>query len=273
MPAGHFYSPLPDLDDVRARAQRIFDRERESVPGVDLNTEAQLSLASRFAGYYVDLPFPEEPREGVRYYLNNPFFTYGDGIFLYCMLRDLEPRRIVEIGSGFSSAAMLDTFERAFEEPPRVTFVDPDLSRLRDLLRAEDERQHELRAEKVQDVDLALFDELGEGDLLFIDSSHVAKVGSDVNFLLFEVLPRLTRGVHVHFHDVLYPFEYHEHWVMEGRAWNEAYLLRAFLQFNETFAITCFPTYAVQFNRPWFEQHMPLVLKNPGGSLWLQRVR
>ena len=90
----------------------------------------------------------------------------------------------------------------------------------------------------VQDVDLAVFEALGPGDILFIDSSHVAKVGSDVNHLVFEILPRLSPGVYVHFHDMFYPFEYPEDWILgEGRYWNEDYLLRAFLQFNGSYAI------------------------------------
>lgn len=92
--------------------------------------------------------------------------------------------------------------------------------------------------QKVEDVDLAFFDAFEENDLLFIDSSHVSKAGSDVNYLFFEVLPRLKPGVVVHIHDIFLPDEYPKVWVIDqGRNWNEQYLLRAFLQFNREWEI------------------------------------
>src|SRR5207249_11413195 len=73
----------------------------------------------------------------------------------------------------------------------------------------------------LQDVDIALFTRLQADDILFIDSSHVAKAGSDLLNLFFEVLPRLNPGTLVHFHDVFNRFEYPAAWLREGRAWNE----------------------------------------------------
>lgn len=274
VPPGHYDSPIPDLADVRHRSTTggLFDRERRTLPGVDLGEDAQVELAASFARYDVESPFPVESDGTTRYHLDNPFFPFSDGIVLYSMLREFRPRRIVEIGSGFSSAVILDTIERFFVVPPTCTFVDPDLERLRSLLKPDDRGRHRLVEGVVQDLPLATFDDLEEHDVLFIDSSHVAKVGSDVNHLVFEVLPRLRPGVLVHFHDVPHPFEYHEHWILEGRAWNEAYLLRAFLQFNAVFEVVCFPSFLMTFHRLWFEENMPLCLRNPGGSLWIRRT-
>ena len=109
--------------------------------------------------------------------------------------------------------------------------------------------------------------------ILFIDSTHVSKIGSDVNSLLFDILPKLNRGVYVHFHDVFYPFEYPQEWVYQGLAWNEAYILRAFLQHNDAFKIVFFNTYLELFYREKFENSMPLCLKNPGGSIWLTKTK
>jgi len=86
------------------------------------------------------------------------------------------------------------------------------------------------------------------------------------------VLPSLRLGVLVHVHDIFYPFEYPRAWIDEGRCWNEAYLLRAFLQFNQGFEVVLMNTFMQHFQRGWFEQHMPLCLRNPGGSIWLRRV-
>ncbi|MCZ8539210.1 hypothetical protein [Psychrobacillus psychrodurans] len=84
-----------------------------------------------------------------------------------------------------------------------------------------------------------------EGDILFIDSYHVSKIGSDVNYIIFEILPKLKPGVRIHFHDIFYPFEYPEKWIFEGRFWNRAYLLRAFLQYNQDFIIDLWNNYLI----------------------------
>jgi hypothetical protein len=96
-------------------------------------------------------------------------------------------------------------------------------------------------------------------------------VGSDVNFLFFNVLPILQDGVLIHFHDIFYPFEYPQDWIFEGRAWNEAYLLRAFLQYNSSFHIVFMNTFMEYFHEPIFQQEMPLCLKNTGGSIWIRK--
>jgi hypothetical protein len=124
---------------------------------------------------------------------------------------------------------------------------------------------------KVQDVPLSTFDALQAGDILFIDSSHVSKVASDVNHVLFNVLPRLASGVLVHFHDVYYPFEYPRFVHYQGIAWNEAYLLRAFLSFNSAFEVVLFNTYLETAHPELVYEAMPLCRKNPGGSLWIRR--
>jgi hypothetical protein len=96
-------------------------------------------------------------------------------------------------------------------------------------------------------------------------------VGSDVNYLVFEVLPRVQPGVLVHIHDIYWPFEYPAEWVLEGRSWNEGYLLRAFLQYNEAFDILLFNNYLGHRHGDFMREVMPLFMKNDGGSLWLQR--
>ena len=114
--------------------------------------------------------------------------------------------------------------------------------------------------------------DFGLNDIVVIDSTHVAKAGSDVNFLLFEVLPRLRPGVLVHFHDIFYPFEYPSDWVYSGRGWSEAYLLRAFLMYNAEFKIVLFNTFLELFHQELFAAEYPLCLRNPGGSIWIRRT-
>ena len=133
---------------------------------------------------------------------------------------------------------------------------------------------NEVRAEEIQDTPLELFDQLGENDLLFIDTSHVVKTGGDVPWIYNQILPRLRSGVVVHLHDVFLPGDYPEHWVREGRAWNELYLIQAFLAFNSAFEIV--------FGTHWMRQnHWDLLRlafpgltdenRDRGSSLWIRR--
>ena len=271
-PPGHFYSPMPSLREIRRREREIFDDVPGELPGIDLNEAAQFRLLDEFAGYYKDLPFHERKTEGSRYYFENPTYSYSDATVLYCMIRHLRPKRIIEVGSGFSSAAILDTNELAFEGAIACTFIEPYPKLLTSLLKDGEEKSVEIVPEKLQDVDPAAFDVLSSGDILLIDSTHVAKTGSDVNRALFEILPRLEKGVHVHFHDVFYPFEYPKEWVYQRIAWNEAYILRAFLQYNRAFEIAFFSSYLGRMHVDRFAKAMPVCLKDRGGSIWLRRV-
>lgn len=280
MPPGHFYSPIPSLAELKQQEQRIFAQAGPSIAAVDLNVERQLQLLEAFRSYYDDMPFPETATEGFRYYFRNNYFSFADGVTLYCMLRHVRPRRVVEVGSGFSSALMLDTNDRFLDRSIRFTFIEPYPERLESLIWDTDQANTAILRQPVQEVPLSLFGELQAGDILFIDSSHVCKTGSDVNFLIFDVLPALQPGVHVHFHDIFYPFEYPKSWVYEGVAWNEAYMLRAFLQYNDAFRIEFFVSFMTSRMRSQVAASTPLALESekddislykdaPGGSIWL----
>lgn len=269
-PPGHFYSPLPSDSEV----EEAYRRGGFGPPfaGVDLAEHEQRALLERLAEHYADQPFPEKSTPGRRYHLDNSSYAHFDGLMLYCMLRHLSPRRVIEVGSGFSSAAMLDTNELSMGGRMELTFIDPDMTRLQELLRPDDAGRVHLIEKRVQDVPLEVFTQLEAGDVLFIDSSHVSKIGSDVNRLYFDVLPSLARGVHVHIHDVAGNLEYPREWYAEGRAWNEQYLLRAFLMFNRTFRIELFTGWLFNNHRDFFATRMPLCARGGGGQLWLRRV-
>lgn len=266
----HYYSPIPVVAEIQRREQTIFDRECRSVPGVDLQAASQLALLDQFRTYGAGLPFPEKQSAGFRYWLDNLFFPFSDGVYYYCMLRHCRPRRVVEIGSGFSTAVFLDTNERFFAGEIEGTCIDPDTSRLDKLMTDVDRQRTVVLRHAVQDAPLELFQRLEAGDILFVDSSHVAKIGSDVNDIFFRILPALASGVRIHLHDVFYPFEYPKTWVYSGRAWNEAYLLRAFLQFNSNFQIAMWPDFLNQFHHEAVDRCLPYGHVN-SGSIWLQK--
>ena len=269
-PPGHFYSPIPSKAEIEeAFRRRTFDREE--YPGVHLDEVAQFALLQTFAEWATDLPFPRTRTPGWRYYLENDSYPTFDGVMLYSMLRHIQPRRSIEVGSGFSSAAMLDLNERAHDGRIEITFIDPEMERLKRLLRRDDRGRVRLLEQRVQDVPLAEFDRLESGDVLFIDSSHVAKIGSDVNRLYFDIIPRLKAGVYVHVHDVPDHFDYPRQWYDEGRAWNEVFLLRAFLMYNSAFEVVLFAPWIVNLNLPWVHQHLPRCARGGGGQIWLRR--
>lgn len=273
-PPGHFYSPIADLADVRAREKVIFNEDLmpQDVRGVDFNEDAQLTLLDEFAKFYGDLPFGAEKKDGLRYFFENTAYSYSDAICLYGMIRWLKPKRIIEIGSGYSSCVMLDTNELFLNGSVQVTFIEPYAELLKSLVKVGDLDKHDLLEKPLQEVSLDVFSHLEAGDILFIDSTHVSKAGSDVNYIFFEILPGLKKGVYIHFHDIFFPFEYPKEWVYEGRAWTEDYLLRAFLQYNEAFKVVFFNNFLWKFHQEEILEKLPLCGKNPGGSIWLRKV-
>jgi len=269
---GHFYSPIPSMENLYRNEARIFDRSLRQLPGVDLNVEGQLKLLDELKRFCGEHPWDEEPSVRLRYFFNNEYFRHADAILLYCMIRFAQPKRLIEIGSGFSSFLALDTNERFFGGRIRLTFIDPHDERFRSRLKPGDLEAVELISIPLQDVELARFSELSAGDILFVDSSHVSKVDSDVNRILFEILPRLPVGVFVHFHDVFYPFEYPKEWFKINRYWNEAYMLRAFLAHNSVFKICIWNHFIGTFYGEKLKECMPMCINDIGASLWLQRV-
>jgi len=270
---GHFYSPLVDPGEAARDAARLYGPPPRTIAGVDLREDAQLALLEQLRPLYADLPFTAQPQQGWRYHYENPAYSYSDAIFLHLLMRYIHPKRVVEVGSGYSSCVMLDTDENFMGRDTRFTFVEPYPKLLHSLLREDDRQRVTVLPQRLQDVPQDVFTTLEPGDFLFIDSSHVSKHGSDVNRLFFDVLPALQPGVYVHLHDIFIPFEYPREWIEEGRSWNEAYLLRAFLQFSDSFEIVLMNTYLEHFHEDWFARHMPLCLKNRGGSIWLRRTR
>lgn len=270
-PFGHFYSPTPSIDQIRQDEERIFGNIPRSIAGIDLNEVGQMHLFDEFKKYYKELPFKAHKTDNLRYFFENIYYLYSDAIFLYCMIRHMQPKKIMEIGSGHSSCVILDTNELFFDNTIQCTFIEPYPERLLSLIKPADTEKIELVEKRLQDIPLEKFGSLVEGDILFIDSTHVSKVGSDVNYIFFEILPYLNKGVFIHFHDIFYPFEYPKQWIYEGEAWNESYLLRTFLQYNQQFEIIFFNTFLEHFYGDRFEVEMPLCMKNKGGSIWIKK--
>lgn len=272
-PPGHYYSPLPSQEEFQRVAPRAFGPESEDLPGIDLRERPQLRLYAELLPFYKDVPFPEQKTNGSRYYLQNDFFGPSDAFWLYALMRRFQPQRIVEVGSGFSSCVMLDTNAQFLNRQTALTFIEPYPERLLQNIFEDDARQATILQEFVQDVSLETFEQLEANDILFIDSSHVGKIGSDVLWLLHKVLPRLQPGVLIHIHDIFYPFVYPYTWYKtSGRAWNECHFLHSFLQYNSAFEIVLFGNWLGQKHAGMLEKNSSLCMRDIGGSLWLRRL-
>lgn len=276
--AGHFYSPIPSIDDILQNDERIFKPDKAPLEGIDLNEKKQLTLLHKISAFYKEFPYLSDTPNNARYSLDNTYYYDSDAVFLYLIMRHFKPSKIIEIGSGFSSALMLDTNEYFLKNKTHCTFIDPHPDRLLSVLNGKDRDHHLVIPKCVQNVKIEVFQQLQEEDILFIDSSHVSKINSDVNFLLFEILPKLNKGVLIHIHDVFYPFVYPKKWLLGGRAWNEVFILRAFLQYNDAFEIILFNTFLETHYADWLNSHMPLCLKkrpaqfSASGSIWLRKI-
>lgn len=268
----HFYSPIPDIGQLEA----VYSKKSEMI-GIDLREDAQLSFLESVCPIFEDeySRFPDRKTDiGYEFHFNNGTFDRVDAEILHCMIRHIKPKRLVEIGSGFSSlisAAACHMNKQkdgmnceftAIEPFPNPLFKKniPGLSRL--------------IKKPLQDVGMDFFTELQENDILFIDSSHVLKIGSDVQIEYLEILPRLNKGVIVHIHDIFLPLEYPKHWIKgEHIFWNEQYLLQAFLSFNDSFEILWAGCYMSIKHSDRLAKHFPGYSpeRHLPGSFWMRR--
>ena len=275
----HYYSPVPDTRELQ-RNQNQWYRE-SSFKGVDFNMEGQLETLNHLR------PYKSECNELPPY--NTPFLReLGEGFgeveshILYSMIRRLKPRRVIEVGSGVSTFFSVNALSKNNEEAgigATMTCIEP-YPRLA-LHKVNGACEMEVISSLVQDVTLEVFEALSEGDILFIDSSHIVKINSDVNYLYLEVLPRLAKGVVVHIHDICFPYPTPppEYWILKKHQfWTEAALVQAFLTFNSAFKVllcssylhykapqALYSAFSSPKNSPQFNIGVP-------SSLWLQKV-
>jgi Methyltransferase domain len=272
VPPGHFYSPVVDPVEADRCISRLEANQTPlALDGIKIDREQMIEEWNNLLPFLNEIPFSQFETSGFRYAFENVSYSWGDGSILYAMLRSLQPRRFIEVGSGWSSVCALDTAERYLENECEFTFVDP-YSQLLGSLIGEVTTNVRIIEMPVQQVPLTTFEILEAGDILFIDSTHVLRTGSDVCFELFEILPRLASGVLVHFHDMFWPFEYPRQWaVNENRSWNELYAVRAFLTNNRDWRFIFFNDYFAKTEKKLIAASYPDFLKNSGGALWLQR--
>lgn len=205
----------------------------------------------------------------LRFHEDNGQFGRADARTAFCLLNKLRPRRIIEVGSGYSTLLMTDVNARFLGGDTSITCVEPHPRSFMHTLR--DAGKIELVQKRAQEIPGALFDSLVDGDLLFIDSSHVSKTGSDVNRLFLNMLPRLAGGVHVHVHDIFLSTDYPKDWVIEfGFSWNEQYLLQALLLGSHQFEVIYGGSLARAFHREALVGFHGRMMH--GSSFWMRKL-
>jgi len=275
-PNGHFYSPVVDPADLLPKASAIWAEDAPQIPGIDFNCKAhEMVLKQWFPEHISKYDYPEvldEHHDDKQFYTRNSQFSWLDARTLFVFLNQVKPSRMIEVGCGYSSLLTADVNHRFLDNTCNFQCIEPYP---REFLLAGVAGMSELIVQQVQDTPLTIYESLEKGDILFIDSSHVCKTGSDVNFLYFEVLPRLQSGVLIHVHDIFLPLEYPREWILDdNRSWNEQYLLRALLMYSDAFQVFFGCRYA-HYKYPELVTQALLLPSGPGfggGSFWFTKV-
>ena len=227
----HYYEPQFDFRDIH----HSFSEER-SLPGINWNIQGQLEILKELIFSKELENIPTEKADDMQFYLNNGSFESGDAEYWYQLIRSKKPKKIFEIGSGNSTLMAISAIKNNEEENPdymcKHVCIEPyEMPWL-------EETGVNIIRKKVEEVEIAFFSELGEGDILFIDSSHIIRPEGDVLFEYLQLLPSLNKGVIVHVHDIFSPRNYPDAWLRQDiRFWNEQYLLEAFLTHNTSWEV------------------------------------
>ena len=268
-PDGHYHSPVVDPSTV---AEYVASRSApQEFPGIEIDLGRMDALWGEMAESIRNAPFPDQKVPGLRFHYEGGPFPYGDALTLHGLMGRYRPQRIVEIGSGFSTACMLDSAE-FHELEVQITCIEPFPQRLRSLLRPLDSGMVKVIEKPVQEILVEdVVGALEEGDVLFVDSTHVLKTASDVHYELTELIPAVKPGVMVHVHDCPYPFEYPQLWIERNYSWNEVYALQAFLMFNSAFKVLFWGSMFRRMRQQKVLKEGGQFAKNAGSSIWLVR--
>jgi predicted O-methyltransferase YrrM len=271
----HFYQPIPDTRTL----EESYWSSKSKLIGIEMNDEGQKRILTQFSANYkkeyqnFSLSKPSAANE---FYIDNGTFESVDAEVLYCMIRHFKPKKIIEIGSGNSTylsahASIINKSDTGADA--QFIAIEPYPS---DNLKNGIPGLTQLIDKRIEQIDFGLFSELEENDLLFIDSSHVLKVGSDVQKIYLDILPRLKKGVLIHIHDIFLPAEYPKEVIMNClRFWTEQYLLQAFLAFNESYNVLWASSY-MHLNYPnLLEKAFPSYSRESRwpGSFWIQKAK
>lgn len=267
----HYYSPIPDLNEL-TDAQLT---ARYPLHGVAMDEGEHRALFEAFKTVQAETTAfrsRNTPTTDGRWYSGGAFGLL-DAQVAYAMVRTQKPKRIIEIGTGFSTLAMAEACERNAAEgrPVEFTTIDPYPSFAVALNPKGLTRNLTV---PVESLPIEAFEALEPGDILFIDSTHIIRPGGDVEYEYFHILPKLKPGVWIHVHDIFFPLPYPPEWARDRHIfWNEQQLLNAFLAYNHSFRSKMALSAACDRWIDAVKDAFPGTGDRPGpGSFWMQRI-
>jgi hypothetical protein len=275
----HYYQPIPDISDLERR--NIWNIKKD-LSWINSSSDVQLDLLLKLGQRFgLECEWPLYKTENpLQFYTENSGFSFGCAASLYSIIRNYKPKYIIEIGSGNSSLviheALLANNDGKKYVNSNYSIIDPNPGII---VKNHLNQYINLFEERVELVNLDIFKKLGKNDILFIDSSHTVRIGGDVNRLILDIIPNLSPGVIIHFHDIPFPYEYPKIYSTNPAFrmfWTESYLLQAFLLFNKEFEILLAMNYVMQdhldvFKRS-FRNYDETNMLGPSSSFWIRRV-
>ena len=273
---GHFYSVIPNISiDYNNNDTKFLN--------LDFNEESHITILNELNDYLINFDgefgdissLVSKRQDEFKYTILNNAFGWMDGRLLHYFLQKNKPKKIIEIGSGNSTLLTYNT-KQMFNLDLDIICIEPYPSNY--LEKLNDMGKITLIKQQLENISLDIFTTLTENDILFIDSSHVLKLDSDVMFYFTKIFPLLNKNVLIHIHDIFFPYDYPLTWLREGRFWNEQYFLYTFLQYNRKFSIKYCNSYSSYkyYNELEQLQKNTYEIKNnickgvfSGGSIWL----
>ena len=250
-PGGYYH---PEVDPAQLKISELYS---EHISGIDLEVSRMWK--------FVELTQSSLTRSNVESW-SDQFGSIDTSIYKGIISR-FRPSRIIEVGAGASTVEASRQIVASSIDCELIA-IDPFPNRTEfEVLESLDVTLLKLR---VQEVKSELFQQLQPNDILFVDTSHCAKTGSDVLDIFFRVLPTLAPGVLIHVHDIFYPFEYPFEWIFgQTRSWNEIYFLRALLSYHSTLRVQLFNDLLYQSDPTRLRSLLGVHSGGRPGSIWL----
>lgn len=270
----HYYEPIPDTRDINDN----FWAQRLTTKPITFEIANQLklleTLAIKYRKEYTKLP-SNPTSNSLQYYVNNVSFCAVDGDVYWSLIRHFKPRKIIEVGSGFSTLLAISALEKNKKDGQHSNLIVIDPYPSKKIARKISNKSN-LILKKVQEMPPSLFQQLQKNDILFIDSSHILKIGSDLYHIFLKILPILRKGVIVHFHDIFLPNEYPKDFILKSHYfYNEQYFLYSFLLYNNSFKVLLASDYIRSKYPKKLKEYFPSFSEknlNPV-SFWVQKIK
>jgi hypothetical protein len=271
----HYYQPIPNKNELL-----IYVNKPRPLESIVWNLNNQVEFTNKILIKYKKEFNDPNIISSFGYNEKLAAFGSGDSEFLYGMVRELKPNLIIEIGAGASTQIILAALKKNHNELNIIsTFlsIDPFPGQFVESIDKEFLYFVDFRIikEKVQEVNPSIFNKLMENDILFVDSSHVFKQGSDVELEFLRIYPNINKGVYVHIHDIFFPNDYPHEWnERENRFWNEQYHLETFLLLNDKYQVVTSLSMVSETHQSIFMDNINHyhVARVPG-SLWMKAVK